>query len=723
MKKIRLTMKLLLFFSLALVLNTSAIPSKAQQTKVSLNLKDKQLTEVLKLIQQQSGFNILYSNELVKNNRMVSLRIDSDDIHEVMRACLQGNALDYEIQNNTIVIKALAAAPQVPQVVKVRGHVIDAKTGQPMPGVTVVAMDGGGAVTGAATDADGLFTVNLPEDIRELTFTFVGYKSVTLPVQTDKEMTVRLEEEVAEMDEVVVNGYFTKSKNSYTGAVKTITNDQLKSVSNTNIIAAISALTPGLNLVERSDLGSNPNRVPELLLRGMSSFSSGTRVVNQPTIMLDGVEISMEELYDLDMNEIENITVLKDASATALYGSRAANGVIVIERKKLAEGNIRVNYNLTGNVQFPYLKDYDLLNAREKLEYEKLSRLYTPEQDRWGSVDMDKEQYRLDQLYNERYKEVARGVDSDWLSQPARTAFSHDHSLRIYGGASNIRYELSGRFNNTQGVMKDDYRRRYALGFKLEYHLPNQLTFSNRTNYNETDTKDTPYGSFRNWIDQNPYDRIYDEYGNPNRNLSWDNWNPMIDAKLGNFTLNSNKSITNTTDIRWDINDLFRITGNFNIAVSEGNGEKYISPDSKAFKDETDITKKGRLEISNSRSVDWAGNINGAFNKLTENNSLISMIIGAEIRKNRSENSSLKAAGFYDDALNFIGHATGYPTDSKNKPSGNQDLSTEVGFFANANYMPILYTVFPVPLNLEATNGMGNFGLGGSVGTCTMKIS
>ena len=687
MKKIRLTMKLLLFFSLALVLNTSAIPSKAQQTKVSLNLKDKQLTEVLKLIQQQSGFNNLYSNELVKNNRMVSLRIDSDDIHEVMRACLQGNALDYEIQNNTIIIKALAAAPQVPQVVKVRGHVIDAKTGQPMPGVTVVAMDGGGAVTGAATDADGLFTVNLPEDIRELTFTFVGYKSVTLPVQTDKEMTVRLEEEVAEMDEVVVNGYFTKSKNSYTGAVKTITNDQLKSVSNTNIIAAISALTPGLNLVERSDLGSNPNRVPELLLRGMSSFSSGTRVVNQPTIMLDGVEISMEELYDLDMNEIENITVLKDASATALYGSRAANGVIVIERKKLAEGNIRVNYNLTGNVQFPYLKDYDLLNAREKLEYEKLSRLYTPEQDRWGSVDMDKEQYRLDQLYNERYKEVARGVDSDWLSQPARTAFSHDHSLRIYGGASNIRYELSGRFNNTQGVMKDDYRRRYALGFKLEYHLPNQLTFSNRTNYNETDTKDTPYGSFRNWIDQNPYDRIYDEYGNPNRNLSWDNWNPMIDAKLGNFTLNSNKSITNTTDIRWDINDLFRITGNFNIAVSEGNGEKYISPDSKAFKDETDITKKGRLEISNSRSVDWAGNINGAFNKLTENNSLISMIIGAEIRKNRSENSSLKAAGFYDDALNFIGHATGYPTDSKNKPSGNQDLSTEVGFFANANYM------------------------------------
>lgn len=126
----------------------------------------------------------------------------------------------------------------------------------------------------------------------------------------------------------------------------------------------------------------------------------------------------MEELYDLDINEIESITVLKDASATALYGSRAANGVIVIERKKLAEGNMRVSYNFTANVQFPYLKDYDVLNAAEKLEYERLSGLYTAEQNQYGDLDLNKEQYRLDELYNKYYQEIARGVDSDWLSQP-----------------------------------------------------------------------------------------------------------------------------------------------------------------------------------------------------------------------------------------------------------------------------------------------------------------
>ena len=165
-----------------------------------------------------------------------------------------------------------------------------------------------------------------------------------------------------------------------------------------------------MNLVERSELGSNPNHVPELLLRGMSSFSDGSTQVNQPTIVLDGVEISMQDLYDLDINEIENITVLKDASATALYGSRAASGVIVVERKKLAEGSMRVSYNFTGNVQFPYLKDYNMLNAAQKLEYERLAGLYSTEvkRDPWGNITNEGEQYALDKLYNERYQEVQR---------------------------------------------------------------------------------------------------------------------------------------------------------------------------------------------------------------------------------------------------------------------------------------------------------------------------
>ena len=535
---------------------------------------------------------------------------------------LEGTNMDFDLEQNYVVIRparSVAVRDSVVKTNKIKGVVVDAH-GEPLPGVTVVAKRGEILVTGAASDGSGRFEIVVPVDIRELSFTFVGYKTAVVPVELNKEMTVRMEEEVSEVDEVVVTGYFTKSKSSYTGAVKSVTAEQLKTVSGTNVVAALAALTPGLNLVERSELGSNPNHVPELLLRGMSSFSDGSTQVNQPTIVLDGVEISMQDLYDLDINEIENITVLKDASATALYGSRAASGVIVVERKKLAEGSMRVSYNFTGNVQFPYLKDYNVLNAAQKLEYERLAGLYSTEvqKDPWGNITNEGEQYALDKLYNERYQEVQRGVDTDWLSQPARTAFSHDHSLRLYGGASNVRYELSGRFNNVQGVMKEDYRRRYNLGFKLEYHLQNKLTMANRTTYSEVNYKQSPYGSFSKYMEMNPYDRIYNEFGEYNRNLSWDMDNPLYEASLGNYDISKDKSFSNTTDFRLEINKLFRLSGNFNITVSNSNNEVFKSPDSQDFKTETELSKKGSLTQKNESGVSYAGTLTGAFNLMTD---------------------------------------------------------------------------------------------------------
>ena len=492
---------------------------------VKIEKQHQTLETVFEQVESQTGLLIMFSNNELDVNRKITLDVRKYTLNELFRKVLEGTNMDFDLEQNYVIIRParpVAVRDSVVKTNKIKGVVVDAH-GEPLPGVTVVAKRGEILVTGAASDGSGKFEIVVPADIRDLTFTFVGYKTAIVPVELDKEMTIRMEEEVSEVDEVVVTGYFTKSKSSYTGAVKSVTAEQLKTISGTNVVAALAALTPGLNLVERSELGSNPNHVPELLLRGMSSFSDGTTQVNQPTIVLDGVEISMQELYDLDINEIENITVLKDASATALYGSRAASGVIVVERKKLTEGSMRVAYNFTGNVQFPYLKDYDMLNAAQKLEYERLAGLYTSEvkKDAWGNITNEGEQYALDKLYNERYQEVQRGVDTDWLSQPARTAFSHDHSLRLYGGASNIRYELSGRFNNVQGVMKEDYRRRYNLGFKLEYHVQNKLTMANRTTYSEVNYKQSPYGSFSKYVEMNPYDRIYDQYGEYNKKLAW----------------------------------------------------------------------------------------------------------------------------------------------------------------------------------------------------------
>ena len=592
-------MRLTLLLMLGFVFQLSAT-GVAQSVKIEKQLQS--LETVFEQVESQTGLLIMFSNNELDVNRKVSLDVRKYTLEELLRKVLEGTNMDFDLEQNYVVIRparSVAVRDSVVTTNKIKGVVVDAH-GEPLPGVTVVAKRGEILVTGAASDGSGKFEIVVPADIRELSFTFVGYKTAVVPVELNKEMTIRMEEEVSEVDEVVVTGYFTKSKSSYTGAVKSVTAEQLKTVSGTNVVAALAALTPGLNLVERSELGSNPNHVPELLLRGMSSFSDGSTQVNQPTIVLDGVEISMQDLYDLDINEIENITVLKDASATALYGSRAASGVIVVERKKLAEGSMRVSYNFTGNVQFPYLKDYNMLNAAQKLEYERLAGLYSTEvkRDPWGNITNEGEQYALDKLYNERYQEVQRGVDTDWLSQPARTAFSHDHSLRLYGGASNVRYELSGRFNNVQGVMKEDYRRRYNLGFKLEYHVQNKLTMANRTTYSEVNYKQSPYGSFSKYVEMNPYDRIYNEFGEYNRNLSWDMDNPLYEASLGNYDISKDKSFSNTTDFRWEINKLFRLSGNFNITVSNSNNEVFKSPDSQDFKTETELSKKGSMEVA-----------------------------------------------------------------------------------------------------------------------------
>ena len=560
----------------------------------------------------------------------------------------------------------------------VSGVVTDNKTGDPLIGVTVSVVRNGKVDNGVITDFDGHFSMPMPSGDYEIHISYMGYQTIVLKPGRDKmeNAHIHLQEESNALSDVVVTGFFNKSKKSFTGSVTSMSGLELKQVSGVNIVTAIAALTPGMSMVQNTAQGSNPNHVPELILRGVTSFSNEGQSVNQPTIILDGSEITMQDLYDLDINEVENITVLKDASATALYGSKAANGVIVITRKPLAESTLRVQYNFTGNLQTPILSDYNVLNAKEKLEYERLAGLY----DGKGNIE---EQYKLDELYNQRYKAIMAGQNSDWLAQPARTSFSHDHSLRIYGGTQNLRYELTGRFADTKGVMKDDYRHRYNLGFKLDYFVSNTIQISNRTTYAEIAAQDTPYGTFAEYVQMNPYERMYNEDGTPNTDLAWDLDNPLYEASLGSYSRNGTNTFTNITDFRWDINNMFRIAGHFNITSEMGWTDIFVSPKSRTFKSETDLTKKGSSTQINSDGTSYNGNIVATFNKVFTDESLISANAGWEINHSKMSSKTMQAIGFFNDKNSYIGNAAGYPTSSK--PYGDLAESADVGAFVTGN--------------------------------------
>lgn len=563
------------------------------------------------------------------------------------------------------------------------GTVVDKETGEELIGVTVAVKKGTAIIGGTATNVEGKFSLKITETDYTVQFSYTGYKTITLRSKDIKSgMKIQMESDSKILNEVVVTGFFDKNKNTFTGSVTQIKAEELKMVTGTDIVTAIAALTPGLQLQVNSAQGSNPNHVPELIMRGMTSFSNEGQSVNQPTIILDGTEISMTDLYDLDMNEIESINVLKDASATALYGSKASNGVIVITRKAITSGTIHVAYNFTGNVQFPMLSDYQLLSPSEKLEYERLAGLY----DAAKSIDPTTGlplQYKYDELYNQRYKMIQAGQNCDWLSQPARVAFSHDHSLRVYGGAADIRYELTGRFANTHGVMKDDYRRRYNIGFKLDYFINNSIKISNRSTYAEVYVKDTPYGSFSQYARMNPYDPMFNEDGTVNLNLSWDLDNPLYEATLGSFSNSDSRTFSNSTDLRWELSKQFRVTGHFNVSSGRSGSSDFTSPKSRAFKTETDLSKRGSLQRGVTTDNSYSGNVVASFNKMFKDESLISASAGWEINYSKSRSEYVTAIGFYNDQLSFIGNAAGYPTTT---PSGTQGESSDVGVFLSGNY-------------------------------------
>ena len=307
-------------------------------------------------------------------------------LEEALRQVLDGTKLTYEIQQDVIVIREQQEQQQSPKERKITGKVTD-EEGMPLPGVTVLIK---GTQLGTATDGDGNYQLTVPAQGHALVFTMVGMETREETIGERSEINVTMVADVNEMKEVVVTGYGNKSIASFTGAAQTVTKDQLLRAGTKNILSSLQAFVPGMLLVTNNARGSDPNTRPEILVRGRSSFTSGS---SMPTFIVDGAEVSADYVFDMDINDVESATVLKDASASALYGAKAANGVIVITTRPMKAGKMKVSYSGNFSLTVPDLSDYHLLNAEEKLEYEYLAGLYTSQE---GLSD---EQYSMDERY------------------------------------------------------------------------------------------------------------------------------------------------------------------------------------------------------------------------------------------------------------------------------------------------------------------------------------
>ena len=653
-----------------LLTDRPAFSQATTQANVSLKLKQVTVLDALRELNRQYDRQLMFKREEVEQvKEPVSVDVKKVTLLQAVEACIRGTGLVATDRNGIIVIGPVRKT--IPPVSQVIQGIVKDEQGNPLPGATIKIK---GTRMGTATDFEGRFQLALAGNAQVLEVSFIGYRTVEVNVQGKKEIEVRLQPDQAEMEEVVVTGFFTKNKQSFTGSVKTISVEEIKAVSNNNLINALAMLTPGLKLVENNQAGANPNNLPEIVIRGTSSLTTEADVnPNQPIIILDGLEITLRDLYDLDINEIERVDVLKDASASALYGERAANGVIVIERKKILNDKLRLSYNLDGTVDFPDLSTYDYLNAADKLEFERRANLYNFEN-----------KYDLEE-YNRKKLLISKGMDTDWMSKPLRTGYTIGNSIGVSGKGNDMTYRVNANIRNVKGVMKGDYRNTYGISVFLSYHIADKVTVSYQSNYSGVKSKNSPYGTFSDYVTLNPYDSPYDETGALLKKLTWDVNNPLYEAKAGNYDKTSSNTFTNNVNIRWDIMKGLYLTANGSIVSNLSNHEIFTSPTSAVYMSEEDLMKKGQLQESHSKSLNLSGNFVMSYNQPVGDNSLLTVNLGGDIYKDDSKSQNFVGTGFLKPELHSPQYASAYKEDSH--PGGSQELTTRAGFFAYLNFI------------------------------------
>ena len=642
-----------------------------QSKSLTFTLKNASLKEVIHELKRLGGYDFVYRDANLETFARRDVNFQQATLDRVMEDCLKGTGLEYAVNGQTIVIRKQRPESPGQEMRKVKGKVTD-EQGVPLPGVTIMIK---GTTLGTATDAEGKYQLDVPVSGNvTLAFSFVGMKPQEVTVGNAAVVDVKLESDSETLDDVVVTGYFNKSKDSFTGAVTQVKREELRKFGNVNLIEALKMVDPAFKIKENNEMGSDPNTLPDFFVRGEGSFMGNSNV---PTFIVDGYEVSLQRVFDMDMDRIESLTILKDASATILYGSRAANGVVVIETRRPADGKFSVAYSNRTSLSVADLTDYDLMDAREKLEYEQKAGLFD-------------ETLASKELLEYIKTNVYRGVHTDWLAQPVRNAVSHSHSLYLEGGNNAVVYGLGANYNRNNGVMKKSFREVLGVSFDLTYRIREKINIRNSFEYSQTKIQNSPYGSFSDYAAANPYNPIYNDEG---KMMTYKNHigkstslpqyqNPMYNASLPYKDEEQITMITDNLSVDYFFTPELRFKGSAALTKTLDHSDKYLSPNHTSFTS-TDATKKGSYTKGAGNGFSY--NINATLNyTLQAGRHLLFSGVGVNVVENKSKTSSFTATGFLDERFNEIEFAATYLDGSK--PGGSEGKDRMIGFLGNVNY-------------------------------------
>jgi TonB-linked SusC/RagA family outer membrane protein len=458
--KFDLKMKLTLLLLLSTLLGLHANDSYAQKAKVSLDVQNAAVQKVIDNIESTTKFNFVYNTEHVDLQRKVSLKFNQEHINKVLERLFSNTSTNYKVKGTQVIlwkgkVQKVAEEPTLqvyevePLVVQsiITGMITDIE-GMPLAGANILEK---GTTNGTQADFDGNFSISVEDSNAVLVISYVGFATKEVGLNGQTNLNITLEESAAGLDEVVVVGYGTQQKKDVTGSIASISAESIGLRSVTSVEESLSGLAPGLNISTRSN---SPGGLSRVTVRAIGSLSAGY----EPLWVVDGFPTDQRNVQAINPSDIQSVEILKDASSTAIYGSRGANGVIIITTKSGKVGLSSINVSMkTGVSVVPEHAKLDVLNSKEYVQF------FT--EANGGNVPS----------FISNYWDGV--TDTNWQDAILKTGVYQDYALSASGGTEKVSYLLSGNYISQEGVIPVDGFKKYSARVKVEYRPTDKITF------------------------------------------------------------------------------------------------------------------------------------------------------------------------------------------------------------------------------------------------------
>ncbi|HWK07430.1 MAG TPA: SusC/RagA family TonB-linked outer membrane protein [Puia sp.] len=701
-------MKLIVILILGACLQVSA---RGYAQTVTLSEKNASLEKIFREVKKQTGYDFFYESKLLKEAKKVDITVSHASLEQVLTICFRDQPLSFSIVEKTILVKPkpvpefappeeTAAPPDT-----VRGHIVDEK-GNPIVGATISVK---GTSKGVSTDANGNYSI-VTRGKAVLVISYVGYATQEITPGSRKMLNIDLKLSIISLGEVVSTGKMERKMESFTGAVLKVSGDELKAVGNENIIQSLKTLDPSFIVVDNNSQGSNPNNLPTIELRGKTSLSTqGVKDVfsgdpNLPLFVLDGFESDLATIVNLDMNRVASVTVLKDAASTAAYGSKAANGVVVVETKRPVKGKLSVSYTADFRVQVPDMNSYNLMNASEKLQFEKLAGRWHVG---WPSFDEG-----LDSLYNQRLLAVKKGVNTKWINIPVRTGFNNGHSLYVSGGSDELQFGIGLNYKKDDGVMKGSDRQTWGGTIDLRYRYK-RLNIYNKLYLSGYNFNESPYGSFSTYAQTNPYFTPLDSNGQVSRYLDQSPYfydtikatNPLYNADLPSKNYTNNFGITNNLALIYSVSNHLRVEGALQLQKDITTTETFVSPQNTMY-DQTVFNQKGSYTNNRADNFTYRTNLGIVYGNTFNGLHQLTANLRGELEQDHNTQVGFDAVGFPVGSNGNPAFASGYSP--YGRPTAASGIYRRSAVSASANYVYDNRYLFDASYDLDGSTAFGS---------------